>query len=90
MDDKELRKLLLELQDEMKKTKAVDEKGRKILLTMDKDIHDLLHIPESKVLKINPSVIQRFRNAREHFEITHPGITANLSKLLNTLSTVGI
>ena len=90
MDDKELRKLLLELQDEMEKTKTVDEKGRMILQAMDKDIHDLLHISGTEPLQVNPSVIQRFRDAREHFEITHPGITANLSKLLNTLSTVGI
>jgi hypothetical protein len=90
MDDKELRKLLQELREEIKKSKAVDEKGRKLLVTLDADIHGLLEIPETKPVQIHPTVIQRFREARDHFEATHPGITANLSKLLNTLSTVGI
>jgi hypothetical protein len=90
MDDKELRKLLQELREEIKKSKAVDEKGRKLLNSLDKDIHDLLEIPENKPVQLHPTVVQRFREAREHFEVTHPGITANLSKLLNTLSTIGL
>ena len=90
MDDKELRKLLQELREEIKKSKAVDEKGRKLLTSLDGDIHDLLEIPENKPIQVHPSVVQRFKEARYHFEVTHPGLTANLSKLLTTLSTVGL
>lgn len=90
MDDKELRKLLRELREEIKKTRAVDEKGRRMLISLDGDIHDLLEYPENNPVQVHPSIVQRFQGARDHFEVTHPGLTANISKLLNTLSTIGI
>jgi hypothetical protein len=90
MDDKKFRKLLEQVHDEVKKTKAVDANGSNVLEKLDKDLAALRDCPEGKPIQVNEPVIRRLQEARDHFEITHPGLTKNLSKLLNTLSTVGI
>ncbi len=90
MDDTELRKLLEQVHDEVKNTKAVDSKGAEVLKRLDKDLESIRDCPEGKPLAVDESFLQRLREARDHFEVTHPGLTANLSKLLNTLSIVGV
>jgi hypothetical protein len=90
MDDKELRKLIREVHEEIKKTKPVDAKSRKVLKKLDKDLRALRDCPENESVKVDEPVVRNLQEARDHFEITHPGLTRNLSKLLNTLSTIGI
>ncbi len=90
MEDKELRKLIQEVHEEIKKTKPTDERGRQVLANLEKDLRSLRECPEGEVIHVNESFIRRLEEARDHFEITHPGLTKNLSKLLTTLSTVGI
>jgi Domain of unknown function (DUF4404) len=90
MDDKELRKLIREVHEEIKKTKPVDAKSRKVLKKLDKDLRALRDCPENVPVKVDEPVVRNLREARDHFEISHPGLTQNLSKLLTTLSTVGV
>jgi hypothetical protein len=77
MEDNELRKLLQELHDEIEHIDSVDEKGRQLL-------------SEDEAVAPHPTLTQGIENSVDYFEVTHPTLTAALSKLLAILSNAGI
>ena len=90
MENKIDRELLQQLHDEINKTQTVDEKGRELLRDLDGDIHALLERSEEHPMQVHPSIIQTLESTLSHFEVTHPELTVLVSKLLDTLSNVGI
>ena len=90
MDNKELRKLLHQLHDEIKNTQAVDEKGSELLRALEGDINALLERSEENPVQLHPSSIQHLESALDHFEVTHPSLTMLISRLLESLSNAGI
>jgi len=90
MDNKELSNLLHQLDDEIKHTKAMDEKGDNLLHALDGDIHALLERSEKVPLEVHPSNVQHMEDALTHFEVTHPGLTELISKVLTYLNSSGI
>jgi len=84
MENQELDKLLQQLQDEIKTTQAVDDKGAELLRSLDADIHRLLKQSGSQP---EPGTLQ---DALTHFEVTHPKLTALIARLLESLSNAGI
>jgi hypothetical protein len=90
MDNKELRKLLDQLHDEISKTRAVDEKGSAMLVDLDKDIRALIERSEENLGQIHPSFVKNLEGSLEHFEVTHPALTTLISRLLDFLSNTGI
>ena len=90
MDDKKLRKLLEQLHAEIDRTKTVDAKGRKLLLSLSRDINELLTRADGAPLKPGPSMAPSLEDAIGHFEVTHPALTVALSDLLTALSNAGI
>jgi len=90
MDDQELRKLLEQIQSEIKQTKSVDEKGRERLRQLDSDIHELLARSEGEQTQPQPSIVRRLQDTIDHFEATHPALTATLSRMLDILNNAGI
>jgi hypothetical protein len=88
MSDKNLSELLEELHDELGKTNAMDEKGRQLLRHLDKDIRELLE--RSGDVEADESMLERFQEAVDHFEITYPRLTAALSHMMSILSNAGI
>jgi predicted component of type VI protein secretion system len=90
MDDKKLRKLLEQLRDEIENAGKVDEKGRALLRDVDEHIRDLLARSDNAVLMPKPALARGLQDAVRHFEVTHPELTAALSRLLETLSNAGI
>lgn len=81
-----LRTLLEQLHEELARTESVDEKGREMLRHVSADIQQFLD-PDRE----NPAtLLDRIRDAIDHFEVEHPAITAALSQMLNTLSNAGI
>ena len=90
MDNKELRKLLDQLHDEIKNTRAVDEKGSELLRDLEGDIRTLLERSEENPVQLHPSIVQRLEGALNHFETTHHDLTMLISKMLDSLSNAGI
>jgi len=84
MENQELDKLLQQLQDEIKNTQVVDEKGTELLRGLEADIHRLLNQPASQ-----PET-GSLQEALTHFEVTHPKLTALIARLLESLSNAGI
>ena len=88
MSEKSLSELLEELHDELGKTQAMDEKGRQLLRHLDKDIRELLE--RSGDVEADESMMERFQEAVDHFEITYPRLTTALSHMMSILSNAGI
>jgi hypothetical protein len=91
MDDEELRKMLEELHQRIERTDSVDEKGRELLSHLSVDIRNLLErTGHEERLRGNEWEIGRLEESVRHFEVSHPGLTAALSQLLNILNNAGI
>jgi hypothetical protein len=86
MTDPELRKLLEQLHDEIEHTENVDEKGQAQLRDLSEHIRVLLARSEPP----QKSTIDGIETGIEQFEVTHPTLTAALTKLLNILGNAGI
>jgi len=88
MNSQEIDKLLEKLNKEIEGIQPDDEKGQKLLRELSADIRDLLERAESK--QPAPSMMERIEAAIDHFEVTHPDLTALLSSLSNILNNAGI
>jgi cell division septum initiation protein DivIVA len=88
MDNQEIDKLLEQLKKEIDGIQPDDTKGQELLRELSTDIRELLERAESK--QPAPSVLQRMEDSIDHFEVTHPDLTAALSNLSAILSNAGI
>ena len=91
MDNQELRKLLEQLQNEIEHTQTIDNNGRQLLQNLETDINELLERSESGPLsQPHPSTLSRLEDSINYFELSHPNLTSQLTKLLSILSNAGI
>ena len=90
MENKDLRKLLEQLHAEIEATHAVDEKESELLHHIEGDIAALLGHSEETVEPSEGFNVENLENAVSKFEVTHPSLTANITKLLDILSSSGI
>ena len=88
MNNQEIDQLLEKLKNEIEGIQPDDEKGQMLLRELSADIRELLERAESK--QPAPSMMQRLQASIDHFEITHPDLTAALSSLSAILSNAGI
>ena len=85
MTSQEIDKLHEQLNEEIEGIQPDDEKGQALLRELSTDIRDLLEQAEAKQPRM-----QRLQSYIDHFEVTHPELTAALSSLSNILSNAGI
>jgi len=90
MTDNKLSKLLEELHTELDSTEAVDEKGRELLRALNADIEELLDRSEVGQADDDDTLLERWQEYIDHFEVTHPTLTAALSHLMTALNNAGI
>jgi len=83
--NQELDQLLEKLKSEIEGIQPDDEKGQALLRELSADIRDLLERADAK-----QPMMQRIEASIEHFEVSHPDLTAALSSLSNILSNAGI
>ena len=88
MNNQEIDKLLEQLKSEIEGIQPDDEKGQQLLRELSVDIRELLDRAESK--QPAHSMMQRLETSIDHFEVTHPDLTATLSNLFSILSNAGI
>lgn len=89
MTDEKLSKLLEQLHTELDSTEAVDEKGRELLRALNADIEELLDRSAGGQTE-NDSLLERWQDAIDHFEVTHPALTSALAQLMTALNNAGI
>lgn len=87
MANEERRKLLEEFRNQVAETENLDEKGRALLLSLDKEIDRL---SEDEDADTPDTVLEQLQESIEHFEDTHPSLTMTLSQMLTVLSNAGI
>lgn len=85
MNNQEIDELLEKLNKEIEGIQPDDEKGQALLRELSADIRDLLEQAEAKQPRM-----QRLQAYIDHFEVTHPELTAALSSLSNILNNAGI
>jgi len=90
MENKELNNLLQQLEKEIKNTQSVDDEGRVLLNDLEGDIRNLLERSGESPMQLHPSIVQSLKDSLDHFEVTHPELTALISRLLDSLSNAGI
>jgi cell division septum initiation protein DivIVA len=88
MNNQEIDQLLEKLKNEIEGIQPDDEKGQALLRELSADIRELLERAESK--QPAPSMMKRLEASIDHFEVTHPELTAALSSLFTILSNAGI
>lgn len=87
MANEERRKLLEEFRNQVAETENLDEKGRALLLSLDKEI---ARLTEDEAEDTPDTVLEQLQESIEHFQDTHPSLTMTLSQMLTALSNAGI
>jgi len=82
-----LDELLKALREEVQRAENVDETGRELLRELSVDIQELLARAD-----VNQPAgwNERWLRALQHFEVTHPDLTAALASVSSILSNAGI
>jgi Domain of unknown function (DUF4404) len=87
MANEERRKMLEEFRTQVAQAESLDEEGRDLLLSLDKEIERLV---EDETADTPDSVLEQLQEGIERFEDTHPTLTLTLSQMMTVLSNAGI
>lgn len=82
----ELARRLAELQAELARTQNVDPKSRELLEHVQQDIESVLDRSDAE----QGSLRARLEAAIEHFETSHPDLTAIMGRVMDQLANMGI
>lgn len=85
MSSDHLRTLLAELQAELSRTEAVDDRSRELLRDVDTEIRAALERADG-----HESLGERLRETVERFEGTHPQLSEAVGRVLDALVKMGI
>ena len=80
----ELARRLSELKAELARTESVDPKSRELLEQVQQEIETVLDAPEEGSLRA------RLEAAIQHFETSHPDLTAIMGRVMDQLANLGI
>lgn len=88
MSQEEVGKSIQALHAEIDRLSSTDVAVKEKLLALIHDIETQLENPQDQ--ETRDKTVQHLPTLIEQFEVDHPQVTANLSRLLNTLSSIGI
>jgi len=83
----ELERRLGELHAELARTQSVDPKSRELLADVRRDIESVLARSDDPGHR---SLRRRLEAAIEHFETSHPVLTATMGRVMDQLANLGI
>ena len=89
MSDQNLHELLEKIKKELEQTEATDEAGREKLRHLEADVRSLLKRSGDRA-ETDESMLERFEEAVDHFESSHPQLTLMISQMMTILSNAGI
>jgi hypothetical protein len=81
-------KLLEQLRDELAGLSDLDDKGRDLMRTLKEDVDILLK--GSGDDGSDDSLLERWQDAVDYFEVSQPSLTATISRVMTVLSNAGI
>jgi hypothetical protein len=83
----ELERRLSELHAELERTQSVDPESRELLEHVRRDIESVLERSDESGRR---SLRGRLEAAIEHFETSHPVLTATMGRVMDQLANLGI
>jgi hypothetical protein len=86
----ELQNLLKKLRIEINNIKVVDKSSVEMLNKMKAEIDKALKQSETDHGIEKSSLIERLEKAVEHFEASHPELTAKMNNVINFLNNLGL
>lgn len=89
MAREELRETLARLDDELRRTHALDDRSRELLARIARDIEELLE-RESREPEGLEALGERLRDAVAQFEDSHPALTTAVGRVADALASLGI
>ncbi len=90
MDHENLRESLRDLDAEIEQIDTVDDETRVILQDLAQDIQTLLARTASPDTVEDHPLHERLSNSITYFEITHPRLSASISRVLDALVQLGL
>jgi hypothetical protein len=90
MDQQHLRDTLDQLHAEIRQIDTVDDATRGALQELMADIQSLMERPGAATLPHDQPLRERLRNHVTYFEITHPRLSASISRALDALVQLGV
>jgi len=88
MEQQKLRELLATLHQELEQVETVDETTGVVLSNLRADMQRLLD-EKGIVTDKDESLMERLREALDHFETDHPTLSITLQHLLESLAKMG-
>jgi hypothetical protein len=89
MEPNQFEQLLEKIRAALRGVEGADEKERKLLQDLEQDIRGLSERKDRKI-EAEDSMLERLKDAIDHFEVEHPTLTAMISELSTILSNAGI
>ena len=89
MSDQNLNELLDKLRDELAHAEVTDEASRERIRHLEADIRRLRE-RSSESSEADDPMLERFEDAIDHFETSHPQLTMMISQMMTILSNAGI
>ena len=89
MSDQNLNELLDKLRDELAHTEVTDEASRERIRHLEADIRRLRERTDESS-EADDTMLERFEDAINHFETSHPQLTLMISQMMTILSNAGI
>jgi hypothetical protein len=88
--DQHTRKVLMELQAQLRHTDTLPESEREFADELYEEIEVLLSRPGAVLAAEHQPLLERLDEATQRFEVTHPELTGVIARVINSLSTMGI
>jgi hypothetical protein len=92
-NDQEIRRMLIQLHDELEHTQTLDESEQVMMRHLMNDIQEMLARTEhQKNPRYQPSstFVDRLEESVETLEVSHPTLSSLIRKALDTLNVAGI
>ena len=89
MSDQNLHELLDKLRDELAHTEVTDDASRERIRHLEEDIRRLRE-RSGESSETDDPMLERFEDAIDHFETSHPQLTMMISQMMTILSNAGI
>ena len=97
-DDDEIRKMLIQLHDELQQTpsESLNQEEKDLLRHLMKDIQAMLdrpvesHAAGAQIYPANETIVDRLEQSVDLLQVTHPTLSAAIRKVLDTLNIAGI
>jgi hypothetical protein len=88
--DQHIRKALMELQSQLRHTESLPESEREFVDELYQEIEEVLARPRQAPAVGHQPLVDRLDAAAQRFEVSHPELTGVMSRVIDSLSTMGI